>query len=110
LSFPFSSDQSCHSHIPLARFDGAEDDALIGVLHEIAKEDKGKKFALGGFKSPLLVDVEDTKVNPLHMIFDLKGVLVGKEYFKVNHILPPSFNLIKGPTLLGKNVIPKLIF
>jgi hypothetical protein len=97
------------SHSPLARFDGAKDDALLGVLHETSKEDKGKKLVLRGFKSPLLVDAEDTKVSPLHVIFDLKGVLVGKEYFKVNHILLPSFNLVQGPTLLGKNVIPKLV-
>ncbi len=96
-------------HSPLARFDGVEDDALPGVLHETTKEDKGKKLTLGGFRSPLLVDAEDIEVNPLHVIFDLKGVLIGKEYFKVNHILPLSFNLTQGPTLLGKNVIPKLV-
>jgi hypothetical protein len=37
-------------------FIGAEDDTFPGVLHEFAKEDKGKEFALGGFKSPPLVD------------------------------------------------------
>ncbi len=32
-------------------------------------------------------------MNPLHMIFDLKGVIVGKDYFKINHLLPLLFNL-----------------
>jgi len=44
------------------------------------------------------------------MIFDLKEVLVGKEYSRVNHLLPPLFNLDWGPTLVGKNVVPKLTF
>jgi hypothetical protein len=38
-----------------------------------------------------------------------RGVLVGKEYFKVNHFLLPLFNWAWGPTLLGKNIIPRLI-
>jgi len=41
------------------------------------------------------------------MIFNLKGVFVGKEYFKINHLLPPPFNLARGPTLLGRNVVSK---
>jgi hypothetical protein len=40
------------------------------------------------------------------MIFNLKGVLVGKEYFRINHLLPPPFNLARGLTLLSKKVIP----
>jgi len=52
-------------------------------------------------------DVKDAEVNPLHMIFNLKGVLVGKECFKVNHLLPPPFNLAWGPTLLNKNIVPR---
>ncbi len=96
-------------HSPLTRFDCAEDDALPRVFHENVEEDKGKELVLGGFISPLLVDTEDAEVNPLHAIFDLKGVLVGKEYFKVNHFLPPLFKLAQGPTLLGKNIIPKLV-
>jgi hypothetical protein len=56
--------------LPFARFDGVEDDALPKVFHGSAKEDKGKKFTLGGFRSLPLVDVEDTKVSPLHMIFN----------------------------------------
>ncbi len=95
--------------MPLAKFNGAENDALPSVLHGIVKEDKGKELAIEGFKSFLLVDIEDVEVNPLHMIFDLKGVLVGKEYFKVNHLLPLPFHLARGPTLLGKNVVPRLI-
>jgi hypothetical protein len=31
-------------HLTLARFDGAGDDTLHGILHESAKEDKGKEF------------------------------------------------------------------
>jgi hypothetical protein len=41
------------------------------------------------------------------MIFDLKRVLVGKDYFKINHFLPLSFNLAWGCTLLSKNVVPR---
>jgi hypothetical protein len=47
-------------------------------------------------------------VNPLHMIFDLKGVLVGKDYFRISHLLPPSLNLARGRTLLSKNIVPML--
>jgi len=75
-------------------FDGARDDILLKVLHEVVKEDKGRKLDFGGFKSPLPIDAKDTKVSPLHVIFNLKGVLVGKEYFKINHLLPSSFNLV----------------
>ncbi len=74
-------------------FNGAENDALPSVLHGIVEEDKGKKFVLEGFKSSLLMDTKDAKVSPLHVVFYLKGVLVGKEYFRVNHLLPLSFNL-----------------
>jgi hypothetical protein len=74
-------------------FNGAGDDPLPSVLHETAKEDKGKELTLRGFKSPPLVDAEDAKVSPLQVIFDLKGVLVGKEYFRINHLLLPPFNL-----------------
>jgi len=47
-------------------------------------------------------------VSPLHVIIDLKGVFVGKEYFRINHLLLPPFNLAQGRTLLGKNVVLKL--
>ncbi len=97
-------------HLLLAGFDGVKNDALPLVLHGIAKENKGKELALEGFKSSFLVDTEDAKVSPLHMIFDLEGVLIGKEYFKVNHLLPLMFNLAWGPTLVGKNIVPKLTF
>jgi hypothetical protein len=61
---------------------GARDEKLPQVLHKIAKEDKGPELILGSFKSPPPIDVEDVEVNPLHvMIFDLKGVLVRKDYF-----------------------------
>ncbi len=74
-------------------FNGAKDDTLLQVLHETIKEDKGKEFVFKGFKSPPPIDAKDTKVNPFHMIFYLKGVLVRKEYLKMNHLLPPPFNL-----------------
>jgi hypothetical protein len=95
-------------HSPLAGFDGAEDDTLLGVLFGTTKEDKGKDLAFGGFRSLPPMDIEDMEVNPLHMIFELKGVLVGKEYFRVNHLLPPPFNLAQGLTLLGKSILPRL--
>ncbi len=40
------------------------------------------------------------------MIVNLKRVLVKKEYFKINHLLPLLFNLAWGRTFLGKNVVP----
>lgn len=93
---------------PLVGFDiGARNDKLLKVLHEIVEEDKGKKITLEGFKF-LLVDAKDIEVSPLHMIFDLKGVLVGNEYFKINHLLSLPFNLTRGRTLLGKNIVPRL--
>jgi hypothetical protein len=79
--------------LPLARFNGLKIDTFPRILHEIIEEDKGKKLAFGGFNFPLPVDVEDTKVNPLHMIFYLKGVLVGKNSFIINHFLLLLFNL-----------------
>ncbi len=94
-------------HSPLAGFNGAEDDALPSVFHGTTKEDKGKELALGGFRFPPPMDIEDVEVSPLHMIFDLKGVLVRKECFRVNYLLPMSFNLDWGPTLLGKSIVPR---
>jgi len=91
--------------LPLAGFDGAKDDTLLGVLHEIINKNKGKELTFEGFKSPPFINIKDAKVSSLHMIFDLKGVLVGKEYFRINHLLPPSFNIAWGFTLLGKNII-----
>jgi hypothetical protein len=73
------------------------------------KEDKGQKLAFKGFKYPPPIDTKNVEVSPLHVIFNLKGVLVGKDYFKINHLLPSSFNLVQGHTLLGKNVFPKPI-
>jgi hypothetical protein len=57
------------------------------VLHATTKENKGKELAFEGFKSSFLVDTKDAKVGPLHMIFNLKGVIVEKEYSKVNHFM-----------------------
>jgi hypothetical protein len=87
---------------------GAKDEKLPQVLHEIPEEDKGLELALGSFKSPPPIDIKDVEVSPLHvMIFYLKGVLVGKDYFEINHLLPLPFNLVQGHTLLSKNVISK---
>jgi hypothetical protein len=80
---------------------------FLGVLHEFAKEDKGKKLVFKDFRSPPLVDAKDVEVSPLHMIFNLKVVFVGKEYFKINHLLLLPFNLAQGCTLLGKSVVPR---
>jgi hypothetical protein len=56
------------------------------------------------------MDIEDVEVTPLHMILDLNGVLVGKEYFRINHLMSSPFNLVWGPILLqDKNVIPRPI-
>jgi hypothetical protein len=38
------------------------------------------------------------------MIFDLKGVFVGKEYFRINHLLLSTFNLTWCCILFGKSV------
>jgi hypothetical protein len=38
----------------------------------------------------------------------LKGVLVAKEYFSINHLLPLPYNIGHLPTLLNKKVIPRL--
>ncbi len=56
-------------HSPFARFDGVKDDALLRVLHGTAKEDKGKELTFKGFKYLPPMDVEDTEVSPLHIIF-----------------------------------------
>jgi len=86
-------------HLTLVGFNGVRDDTFLGVLHEFAKEDKGKKFTLRDFRSPHPVDAKDAEVSSLHMIFNLKGVFVGKEYFKINHLLFLPFNLARGCTL-----------
>jgi hypothetical protein len=69
-----------HPHSPLAGFNGPKDDGVRGVFHETTKEDKGKELVLGGFKSFPPMDIKDAKVNPLHVIFYLKGVFVGKVF------------------------------
>jgi hypothetical protein len=76
-------------------FNGAKDDGVHGILHKTTKQDKGIEFTFRGFKFPLPMDAEDVEVTSLHMIFDLNGVLVGKEYFRINHLLSPSFNLVR---------------
>ncbi len=89
----------------LARFDGVGANTFLRILHEYAKQDKGKELIFGAFRSPPPVNAKDVKVSPLHVIFDLKRVLVGRDYFRINHFLPSLFNLAQGPTLLGKNII-----
>jgi len=49
-------------------------------------------------------------VNLLHMIFDLEGVLVGKEYFRINHMLLLLYNIGFFRTLLDKRVVPRPSF
>ncbi len=49
---------------------------------EYAEKNKGEKFSLELFRSPLPVNAKDAKVSPLHLTFDLKGFLVG-DYFKL---------------------------
>lgn len=63
----------------LARFDGVRDEKISSVLHEIVEKYKGLEFSFEGFRPLPLVDTEDAKVSPLHVIFELKGVFVGKE-------------------------------
>jgi hypothetical protein len=46
---------------------------------KLPRKIRGKGLAFGGVRSPPPIDVEDMEVNPLHAIFNLKGVLVGKE-------------------------------
>ncbi len=79
-------------------FNGATNDKFLRVFHEIVEENTRKELALKGFRFPLPINTKDAKVSPLHVIFDLKGVLVGKEYFKINHFLPPPFHLAQGHT------------
>jgi len=88
-------------------FDGVGTYTCLRFFHEFAKENEGKELVLEVFKSPLAIDAKDVEVSILHVIFDLKGVFVGKDYFRINHLLPPLFNLTRGPTLLGKNVVPR---
>ncbi len=87
--------------------DKASDDTFPGFLHETTKKDKGKKLAFGSFRSPPLIDAKNTDMSPLQVIFDLNKVLVRKEYFRINHLLLPLFNLAHGCILLGKSVVPK---
>jgi hypothetical protein len=108
LSFPsFERSILSQPHLLLAGFDGAKEDALPKVLHEIVEENKGNKLTLKGFRSLPFMEAKDANVSPLHVISDLKGVLVEKDYFKISHFLLPSFNLAQGPTLLDKRIVPK---
>jgi hypothetical protein len=57
-------------------FNGVGADTVPRVLYESIEQDKGKEFAFEVFKSLPPVDVKDAEVSFLHMIFNLKGVLV----------------------------------
>ncbi len=63
---------------------------------KLSKKIKGKNLP-----SKVLVNTKDVEISPLHVIFDLKWVLVGKEYFNFNDLLPLLFKLVWGHTLLG---------
>jgi hypothetical protein len=79
--------------IALCRIQWGGDEKLCGILHETIEEGKGPKLALGSLKSSPPIDTKDTKVSPLHTTFNLKGVLVKKDHFRINHLLPLLFNL-----------------
>jgi hypothetical protein len=97
--------------LPLVGLDNARDVKLPAILHEIGKKDtRGSKLPFRAFKSPPPVDIKDFEVNLLHVIFYLKGVLVGKEYFSINHLLLMPYSIGHLPTLLNKKVIPRLGF
>jgi hypothetical protein len=57
-------------HSTLAKFDGVGVNTFLGVLHEFAKQDKGKEFTLRVLRSFPPIDTKDVEVNPLHVIFD----------------------------------------
>jgi hypothetical protein len=61
-----------------------------------SEEDKGSNdlqlIASKCFKSLYYNDARNPKVSPLHIIFDFKGVLVGKQYFTINNLLILPFN------------------
>ncbi len=96
-----------HPHSTLVGFNGDETNTFIGIFDEFFKQNKGKKLTFRMFKSPPPIDAKDIKANPLHVIFDLKGVLVEGYYFGINPLLPLSFNLAWGLPLLGKSIVPK---
>jgi len=64
--------------LPLVGFDGAKDEKLLPVLHEIVEKDMGLELSLEGFRSLPPIDTGDVEVIPLHVIFDLQGVFVGR--------------------------------
>ncbi len=69
-------------HLTLVGFNGARDDTLLGVLHEFAKEDKGKKFALRDFRSLPPVDAKDAEVNPFSHDFQFERDLCWEGVFQ----------------------------
>jgi hypothetical protein len=69
----------CTFQSPLEGFHEVGDEKLPQVFLEFAKEDKGPKFIFEGFKFSPFVDAKDMDMSPLHVIFNLKGVLVEKD-------------------------------
>ncbi len=59
-------------------FNGAKDEKLLPILQEIIEKDMGLELFIEGFRYFPPVDTEDVEVIPLHVIFDLKGVFVGR--------------------------------
>jgi hypothetical protein len=54
---------------------------LLPVVPNIGEKNRDLKFQMAscvGFKSPFITDKGDREVSLLHVIFDLKNVLVGK--------------------------------
>jgi hypothetical protein len=93
------------------RLDDAKDVKLPPIFHEIGKEDtRGSKLPFGGLKFPPPIDAKDLEINLLQIIFYLKGVLVRKEYFSINHLLPLPYSIGHFPTLPNKKVIPRPSF
>jgi hypothetical protein len=69
----------CTFQSPLEGFHRVGDEKFPQVFLEFAKEDKGPKLIFEGFKFSPFVAAKDMEMSPLHMIFNLKGVLVGKD-------------------------------
>jgi hypothetical protein len=91
--------------------DDARDVKLLAIVHEIGEQDtRGSKLPFRGFKSPPPIDVKDFEMSLLHVIFYLKRVLLGKEYFPINHLLLMPYSIGRFRTLLNKKVIPRLGF
>jgi hypothetical protein len=97
--------------LSLVGLDDVRDVKLLTIVHEIGEQDtRGSKLPFRGFKSPPPIDIKDFEMSLLHIIFYLKCVLVGKEYFPINHLLLMPYIIGLLCTLLNKKVIPRLGF